>query len=232
VTFGSPRLHFRRCESTNDRAREFAADGFPSGTVVTASEQTAGRGRQGRGWSAPYGKALLYSAILRPLGEHHLVLPLAVTLAVAETVEALAPVECRIKWPNDVWIKDRKCAGILIEARPEDGWAVIGVGLNISIEPEEFPPEIRETATSVGHGADVDAAMYELNERLGAWVEVEPAEVIGAFRERDALLGRRIAWEGGEGTADGVDERGNLLVETDSGEQISLGAGEVHLRLD
>ncbi len=85
-----------------------------------------------------------------PLDERHLLLPLAVPLAVCEAAEELAPgIECAIKWPNDIWIEGRKLAGVLIEAKPQDGWAVIGVGLNLSIAPDEFPPDLRDTAISI-----------------------------------------------------------------------------------
>jgi BirA family transcriptional regulator, biotin operon repressor / biotin---[acetyl-CoA-carboxylase] ligase len=148
--FGTPHRHFRVTDSTNARARELVEAGAPHGTIVTAGEQTAGRGRQGRTWTAPPGKALLYSAILRPLDARHLLLPLAVPLAVCEAAEELAPgIECAIKWPNDVWLDGRKLAGVLIEAKPQDGWAVIGVGLNLSISPDEFPPDLRDTAISL-----------------------------------------------------------------------------------
>jgi BirA family biotin operon repressor/biotin-[acetyl-CoA-carboxylase] ligase len=150
MRFGAPRRHFRRTDSTNARARELVEAGAPHGTVVTADEQTAGRGRQGRTWTAPPGKALLYSAILRPLDERHLLLPLSIPLAVCEAAEELEPgVNCQVKWPNDIWIEGRKLAGVLIEAKPQDGWAVIGVGLNLSIAPDEFPPELCDTAVSL-----------------------------------------------------------------------------------
>jgi len=150
MSFGAPHRHFRRTDSTNARARVLVESGAPHGTVVTAAEQTAGRGRQGRTWTAPPGKALLYSAILRPLDERHLLLPLAVPLAVCETAEELEPgVNCQVKWPNDIWVEGRKLAGVLIEAKPQDGWAVIGVGLNLTIARDEFPPELRETAVSL-----------------------------------------------------------------------------------
>jgi len=229
VSFGTPHRHHRRCDSTNDLARQLAAAGAPSGTIVSADEQTAGRGRQGRSWTAPAGKALLYSAILRPLTERHLVLPLAAPLAVAEAAEAVAAVRCAVKWPNDVWIEDLKCAGVLIEARPRDGWAVIGVGLNISIQPDEFPTELRETATSLGQGATVDGALRALNESLDRWAQADPQEVLAAFRERDGLRGREVSWAEGSGVADGVDERGNLIVITPAGRRVALGSGEVHL---
>jgi BirA family biotin operon repressor/biotin-[acetyl-CoA-carboxylase] ligase len=166
---------------------------------------------------------------VRPLEQRHLVLPLAAPLAVAEAAEEMADVSCAIKWPNDVWIEGRKCAGVLIEARPQDGWAVIGVGLNVSIEPNEFPEELRETATSLGNGATVDDALQALNDSLTRWVRAEPQAVLTAFRERDALRGQEVSWADGSGVADGVDERGNLIVETPNGERLALGVGEVHL---
>jgi BirA family biotin operon repressor/biotin-[acetyl-CoA-carboxylase] ligase len=148
LSFGTPHRHFRRVGSTNTVARELAGEGAPHGTVVTAAEQTAGRGRQGRAWTAPPDSALLYSAVLRPIEERHSVLPLAVAVAVCETAEVLRPgIECQVKWPNDIHLEGRKLAGILIEARPQDGWAVVGVGLNLSIA--EFPAELRDRAISL-----------------------------------------------------------------------------------
>lgn len=230
MTFGFPHRHFHTTESTNTHGRELAAAGAPSGTVITADEQLGGRGRQGRTWFAPAGKALLYSAILTPLDKRHVVLPLAVPLAMCEAIEGLGGGPCRVKWPNDVWIDERKCAGILIEARPQDGWAVIGVGVNVSITTEEFPPELRDTATSIGGDATVPQVRDALNAALTGWVEAKPETVLAEFRERDALLGRDLEWDGGSGKADGIDDKGNLLVATTEGETVSLGAGEVHLR--
>lgn len=233
--FGAPHLHLRRTDSTNDRARELLEGGAPSGTVVTADEQTAGRGRQGRRWSAPPGAALLYSAILRPLDERHRLLPLAVPLAVCRAIESLAPVTCRVKWPNDVWIAERKVAGVLIEARPPE-WAVIGAGINLAIADDEFPSQLRWPATSVGHGATPEAARGALDSALDDWVTASAGRVLAEFGRRDALRGREVGWAGGgdspdgEGRAAGIDEGGNLLVETASG-QVALGAGEVTLRL-
>src|SRR5204863_7203890 len=100
TAFGLPHLHLRLTESTNDRARELAEAGAPSGTVVTATEQSAGRGRRGRVWSAPAGRALLCSAILRPVELTHVLLPLSVPVAVCEAIESIAGVETRIKWRN------------------------------------------------------------------------------------------------------------------------------------
>ncbi|HEU4599535.1 MAG TPA: biotin--[acetyl-CoA-carboxylase] ligase [Solirubrobacterales bacterium] len=252
MSFGSPHRHFRSTDSTNTRARELAAAGAPHGTVVTAAEQSAGRGRQGRTWTAPPDRALLYSAIVRPLEVRHTLLPLAVPLAVCEAVEELRPgLECKVKWPNDVHLDGRKLAGVLIEARPQDGWAVIGVGLNLSISADEFPPDLRDTAVSIfdpgrgsrgrgsaGHSPLLSAgppppapqaAAEILSRHLDRWVRAEPSEVLSSWRSRDALLGREVAWADGSGIADGVDDRGYLVVVTPGGDRIGLGAGEVHL---
>lgn len=234
--FDGPRVHLAVIDSTNDRARELATRGAVSGTVVTADEQTAGRGRHGRRWSAPAGAALLCSFVLRPLEAHHTLLPLAVPIAVCEAAEALAPVRCQIKWPNDVWLEQRKLAGVLIEARPPE-WAVIGVGLNLAIPDEAFPDDLRWPATSLGHGVGAGEALAALRGALGHWLAAVPGEVVDAFSARDALRGRRVSWEAvanGEtmaGTAAGIDERGNLVVEVDEGERVALGSGEVTLSL-
>jgi len=233
MSFGAPQRHYRRTDSTNARARELVESGAPHGTVVTAAEQTAGRGRQGRSWTAPPDKALLYSAILRPLDERHLLLPLAVPLAVCEAAEELAPgIECMVKWPNDIWVEERKLAGVLIEAKPQDGWAVIGVGLNLSISPSEFPPDLRDTAVSLfglSAGSPSTAAKV-LNRHLSTWVEADRATTLAAWRKRDALRGREVAWDGGAGVAGGIEDSGDLVV-VSGGDRVVLGAGEVHLRL-
>jgi BirA family biotin operon repressor/biotin-[acetyl-CoA-carboxylase] ligase len=234
--FGHPHHHHSETDSTNLRAKELAAAGAPSGTVVTADEQSSGRGRGGRVWSAPAGAALLYSAILRPLDLGHLLLPLAVPLAVCAAAEAEADVECKVKWPNDVWLQERKLAGILIEARPPE-WAVIGVGVNLSIAPDEFPTDLRWPAISLGGGVTPERMRVALDAALSEWVEAPRELLVEEFRRRDALAGREISWEGGSseagrtGVADGIDERGNLLVRTPGGEVVSLGSGEVHLTL-
>jgi BirA family biotin operon repressor/biotin-[acetyl-CoA-carboxylase] ligase len=253
MTFGEPHEHHERLDSTNTRARELAAEGAAHGTIVTADVQTAGRGRQGRTWVAPPGKALLYSAIVRPLDDRHLMLPLAVPLAVCEAAEEMRPdISCKVKWPNDIWLEERKLAGVLIEARPQDGWAVVGIGLNLSISTEEFAADLRDTAISLygneegglggpqpnlpavvraGSPKTPRTATAALNRHLHRWVTADPDTVLAAWRQRDALKGRQISWDNGSGIADGVDERGYLLVRIADGDRVALGAGEVHLRL-
>jgi BirA family biotin operon repressor/biotin-[acetyl-CoA-carboxylase] ligase len=216
-------VHHRRTDSTNARGRELAAAGAPHGTVVTAGEQTAGRGRQGRTWTAPPGRALLASLLLRDWPR---LLPLAAALAVAD----VAGDRAAIKWPNDVQLDWRKVAGILVEGRPQEGWMVLGIGLNVALRPEDLPAELRDTATTLGREpAEVEPTLMGLLERLERWLAAPHDEVLSAFRARDALHGREVAWAGGEGTAEGIDAEGRLLVR--AGEEVqALDAGEVHLR--
>jgi BirA family biotin operon repressor/biotin-[acetyl-CoA-carboxylase] ligase len=223
---GEPRIHHRITDSTNERARALAGDGAAHGTLVTAGEQTAGRGRQGRTWTAAPGEALLMSVVVRGLEQRHALLPLMAALAVCEAAESVSDASCEIKWPNDVWVDRRKLSGILVEARPAADWAIVGIGLNTGVR--EFPEELRETATTLRLDTP-DTALAPLLAALDRWLEADPAEVLSAWRERDALAGSTVRWQDGEGTARGVEETGALLVETASGEVVALGAGEVHL---
>src|SRR6185437_4772726 len=148
--------------------------------------------------------ALLFSAIVRPLGKRHPLLPLAVPLAVCETAERLRPgVECKVKCPNDVHLDGRKLAGILIEARPQEEWAVLGIGLNLSIAADDFPAELRDSATSLFAGT-WDEARLGLSEALERWVEADSAAILAEWRDRDTLLGREVSWEQGSGVAEGI----------------------------
>jgi BirA family biotin operon repressor/biotin-[acetyl-CoA-carboxylase] ligase len=252
TSIGHPRLHLRRTGSTNERARELAFIGAPHGTLVTASEQTAGRGRQGRRWSAPAGSALLMSLLLR---DAPALLPLIAAVAVCDVAGAHA----RIKWPNDVVVESAgggagasavpalaKLAGILVEGRPQEGWAVLGIGVNVAVRLEQLPAELRPRAAgatgaaSAGSGlpaatlgleaADVEPTLGRLISALDRRL-AEPADAtLEAWRARDALRGREVTWAQGRGRADGIDGEGRLVVALEDGGRTTLGAGEVHLQ--
>lgn len=224
---GNPRRHFRRTDSTNARLRDLAQSGAPHGTLVTADEQTAGRGRQGRTWTAPPRKALLLSLLIR---QPPRILSLAAGVAVVETAEALTQSEARVKWPNDVLIDGRKVAGILVEGRPQEGWAILGIGLNVALSETDFPPELRATAATLGLApGQREAVLARLIDRLAVWTTADPHSILEAVRRRDALRGRPVSWTGSRGTAAGIDEQGRLIVETEAGRR-ALESGEVHLR--
>ncbi len=220
---GRPRLHLRVTDSTNARAHALAIAGAPHGTLVTAAEQTSGRGRQGRTWNAPRGQTLLCSLVVRPAPE---LLSLIAGVAVADMVGPKA----LVKWPNDVLLDGLKVAGILVEGRPQEGWAVLGIGLNVALREGDLPPELRGRAASLGLGLEAIEPVLErllraLERRLSAPTEA----ILTALRERDALRDRIVGWSGGEGRAVGIDDGGRLLVQTAGGVR-ALDAGEVHLR--
>jgi BirA family biotin operon repressor/biotin-[acetyl-CoA-carboxylase] ligase len=223
--FGTPRLHLRLTDSTNTRARELAVAGAPHGTLVTAAEQSAGRGRQGRSWMAPAGRSLLGSVVVRDPP------PLTSLRAGVATAEAVAS-GAQLKWPNDVYVDRRKVAGILVEARPQDGWGVIGVGVNVAVASEAFGAELAGRAGTLGLGPEaIEPLLARLLGALQRWLAAPTDEVLDAVRARDALLGQTIAWAGGTARGAGIDEHGRLLVDTPGGRQ-ALNAGEVHLDTD
>lgn len=240
---GAPRLHLRVTDSTNDRARALAQAGAPHGTLVSADEQSAGRGRQGRRWSAPAGSALLISLIVR---EPPRLLPLAAALAVCEAAGGQA----LIKWPNDIVVAGppggealAKLAGILVEARLQEGWAVLGIGLNVAVELEQLPPELRPgagarkpgaplPAATLGRGrAQIEPTLQALLQALAQRLGEAPELTLSAWRERDALLGREVSWAQDSGIARGIDGDGRLVLERGDGTRAALSAGEVHLGL-
>jgi BirA family biotin operon repressor/biotin-[acetyl-CoA-carboxylase] ligase len=242
---GSPRLHLRLTDSTNERARELAAAGAPHGTLVSADEQSAGRGRQGRRWSAPPGSALLMTLILR---DPQRLLPLMAAVAACEAAGSGA----LIKWPNDIVLElprghgdpgaERrpaplgKLAGILAEGRPQEGWVVLGIGMNVAVRLRDLPAELRDgggpglpAATLARASEDVEPMLESLLEALERWLAAPEEAVLAAWRARDALVGREISWGSGAGIAAGIDGEGRLVVALAGGGQTALGAGEVHL---
>jgi BirA family transcriptional regulator, biotin operon repressor / biotin---[acetyl-CoA-carboxylase] ligase len=228
VTLGQPRVHLRLVDSTNAHVRELAGRGAPHGTLVTAREQTAGRGRQGRTWSAAPGRGLLCSVLIR---EPPRLLPLIAGVAVAEVAEAAAPggPPAKLKWPNDVHLEGRKVAGILVEGRPQERWAAVGIGLNVALREQDFPPELRASAGTLGLEPDaIETILTRLMGALDRWLRVEAEAVLNAVRARDALLGQRVRWASGEGEGAGIDGDGRLVVRTAAG-RVALNAGEVHL---
>jgi BirA family biotin operon repressor/biotin-[acetyl-CoA-carboxylase] ligase len=151
-------------------------------------------------------------------------LPLRAGLAVAD----VAGPEALVKWPNDVLVEGRKVAGILAEGRPQEGWTVLGIGLNAALDLRDLPAELRAVAGTLGRSPrELEAVLAELLGALTVWLGAD--DVASALRSRDALLDRVVAWAGGEGVGAGIDDAGRLLVRRGDG-VVALDAGEVHLR--
>jgi len=220
-------------DSTNRVAMEMAENYAPHGTVVFADAQTAGRGRMGRRWVSPAGKNLYVSLLLRPPvpAADAPSLALVAGVALADAVEA-AGVPAALKWPNDLYCGGRKAAGILAEmACDPDGvrHVVIGVGLNVNGMEDDFPPDLRETATSLRICAGRVFRRVDVLARLLDAFGARYAEFLGGgfaslrdgWDRRDFLRGRRVLLrrQGGEGwgTADGLDTAGALRFLPDGG---------------
>jgi len=228
----------RVIDSTNNLAICLAEEGAPGGTVVVAEEQLAGRGRVGRTWCSPPGYGLYLSLILRPEKPVDQLWQTAyiASVAVAETIK-LWELPARIKWPNDILINGRKVSGILIEAKSQ----IVVVGIGINVNTPEFPPEISSTATSMlleSHLSDpIDLQTVEckllssldLVYALYSSSGFEP--VLDLWKGLECTTGRHVVVNVAgckiAGTAESIDEKGDLVVRTGSGESVSVSSGEV-----
>jgi BirA family biotin operon repressor/biotin-[acetyl-CoA-carboxylase] ligase len=224
-----------RTASTQDVVRRAAAAGAPEGYCCVAGEQTAGRGRSGRSWVAPPETALLMSLLLRRRPGVAAAVPLVAGLSVADGLDGLTGVGCRLKWPNDVLAGPGKLAGILTEVE-RGGGIILGIGVNLAVPT--FPPGVPGASLDRVSGAvhGWDAVLAAVLPQLGRRLQQVEAGGIRSLRDdwaaRAEGLGRPVRAEVGkeivEGTALGIDDDGALLVETARG-QVRLVAGEVHL---
>lgn len=222
--------------STNDDARDARNAGAQPGHVVVADAQSGGRGSRGRAWLSPAGTDLYLSIVDRlPLALAELPpLTLAVGLGVADAVDELlggsSAARAQVKWPNDVQIAGKKCAGILIEAStglPGGDALVIGIGLNVN--RSEFPAELAGSATSLcssrGGAEQLDRSyalqvlLERVEQRVDAFVHQDAAATVQALVPRLALLGLAARCDELEGVVRGVDPSGALLFETERGIQ-------------
>jgi BirA family transcriptional regulator, biotin operon repressor / biotin---[acetyl-CoA-carboxylase] ligase len=236
--------------STNADLLARALAGEPEGAVLAAEEQRAGRGRMGRTWTAPPRAALTFSLLLKPavpparLGW----LPLLAGVAAAAAVTTVTGVDTRLKWPNDLLAADAKLAGILAEAAGDA--VVVGIGLNVSTEPAEFPSprpgalpatSLRAAGATAPNREDILLAILEGFERwYRAWQQAggdpDRSGLRPEYIRLSATIGRTVRAElpGGQalsGPAVGVDSDGRLLVLLASGSEVAVAAGDVvHLR--
>ena len=228
--FGRPFRFVPRCPSTQDLLRP---DEDPEGAAVAADEQTAGRGRRGRRWEAPPGRAIQCSVLLRPPPGRRLPeLSLVAGLAVVDAVEAALGLGAEVKWPNDVLVRGEKVAGLLAEAR--EGVVILGVGLNVNQRREELPPTPITPAASllVVDGVERPRApilvhvLARLEHRYERWREGGIDALSDDLGRRDFLRGRRVTVDGLTGTAVAIDRLGRLEVDVD-GERRLVESGEV-----
>ena len=238
-------IHYSSLESTSDVARELAAAGAGEGLVVTACQQTGGRGRRGRSWYSPAGEGLYMSAILKPQVKASScpLITLASSIAVADVLKSCYGITADIKWPNDVLSQGRKISGILVESKSEGElvkYAILGIGVNV--KQREFPEDLGDTATSVyletGLYVSPEELLVPLLEELARWYPKamsNPLAVISSWQERSSSSSNcevMVTNGGGEfeGYTRGVRGDGALLVQKSDGDTIAVTSGEVTLR--
>jgi len=240
--------HFRQIDSTNNALKNLAEKGAPEGTVVVAEEQTGGRGRLGRSWSSPFGKGIWMSVLLKPpLAPQDT--PLFTLLAAAAVVKGilvnLPDLPVGIKWPNDLLIKNRKVCGILTELKAEADllhYLVIGIGININLREEDFPAEIKNTATSLyleNNNQEVSrqkltgSILQEMDNSYLDYLNNGPGMVISKWKKYNITLGKNVTIKTIRGSFSGkaadLDSDGALIVEEEKGIKKRFQAGEVAL---
>lgn len=216
-------------ESTNDDARRALEAGAADGHVVLADAQRAGRGARGRRWDSPAGTDLYFSIVARvPLALPKLPpLTLAVGLGLARALDALVPLaHVAVKWPNDVWLNGKKCAGVLVEASARGAileGVVIGIGLDVN--RDSFADDIADVATSLRRagGQPLDRAVVlaraleAVEEEIDRFVAEGPAPLAARVEARLALRGQRVTCDEVEGRLLGLAPAGALRLETAEG---------------
>lgn len=235
--FARQMLWYAAVSSTNDVAAALAERGAAEGAVVAANGQSAGRGRQGRRWASPPGAGLYVSTVLRPPRDSVRALTIAAGVAVAEGIGAASGLDVALKWPNDVYVGERKLAGVLAEAADAIEYVVLGIGINVM--PAAYPPEVAARATSleeelgrpVERGLLLAECLAALAGRYDDLRDGRTAAILDAWRRRGApTFGRRVRWEAAgstvEGVAENIDDTGALMVRTPLG-LVTIAAGEV-----
>lgn len=232
--------------STNDLARQMAYEGCPSGTCILAGKQTDGHGRMGRSFSSPAGMGVYLSCILRPncKPEQLMHLTCAAAVAAADAVKDAAGIDCGIKWTNDLVVGTKKLGGILtaLQIDPNTGLvsaAILGIGINCLQSKGDFPPELRDMATSLAmHTKRCDpavlaAALIRRLQQMDGQLH-ERKQIMVSYKTRCATLGKEVSWMAGDtlyhGTALDLDENGGLVLQLSDGTTKIAAFGEVSIR--
>lgn len=235
-------------DSTNSACRRLALEGAPDGTVVIADCQTAGRGRRGRSFQSPAGKGLFFSILWRPDCDPERLLPLTALSAVAacRAIRRVTGAEVQIKWPNDLVLSGRKLAGILTEMALEGesghvSHVVVGIGINVHQQPEDFAGEVAGIATSLDLTlggsvcrAQLAAALLEEMDYLRREVLFAPERWLEDYRAACLNVGRTVRLLRGDSRetvqALRIDEQYGLVVRHEDGSEETVRSGEVSVR--
>lgn len=243
--FGRFVKYYDQVESTQIVAARCVEEGAEEGTLIFAEQQTAGKGRMGRLWHSPIGKGIWMSLILKPVWIPLLFTPqltLLVAVALCRAIRSATGVEAGIKWPNDLLVGGKKVAGILLESSAEDErlqHIIAGVGISVNLQSDDFPPELRDAATSLAIEAGRQVDRIEVLSRfLQEW------EQLYELYRREGFAPIKLLWEAltvslhrnircrtpqgdFEGFAEGIDEHGALQLRTADGSVRKLYSADI-----
>lgn len=227
------RIHFDSVDSTSSYARRNASL-LKTPCIVTASHQTSGRGRQGKSFFSPEGTGLYMTLLLQAEPESALITP-AAAVAVCKAIETLTEIKPSIKWVNDIFVNGKKVCGILSECFCENGRTYISVGVGINLTTSEFPSELNQAA-SLG----VECSKNELSRLICNGIieyinNPDDEYILGEYRKRLFIIGKKITYEKNgntfEATVCGINEKCNLIVQTDSLNTDILSSGEISIKV-
>ncbi len=239
--------YYLEVDSTNEVAKRFAKDGAPEGTIVIAESQHSGRGRRGKKWLSPSGGVWM-TIILRPdiLPPKAPQLTLVTGVAVAETLKQECSLDVGIKWPNDILIGEKKVCGILTEAKTSPKgleYVVVGVGIDLNVDVNAFPPELREGATSLKQELEKEIYSVELVQSFlenfeklyNDFKNGKFPEILMEWRKHSKTIGAKVeVHKRGKvvrGQAVGITNEGILILEMDDGRLEKIISGEcIHLK--
>lgn len=242
---GKEILYFDTIDSTNTKAKELAELGYPSGTLVVADKQVAGKGRRGRSWESPENTGIFMTLLVKPEinPNHASMLTLVSALAVAKAITAVTGEKAEIKWPNDIVINGKKICGILTEMSAQFDYInhiVIGIGINV--HNEEFPEELKEMASSIYletnqhyHRADIiESFLVYFESYYERFLETEDlSKMVGEYNGMLVNMSKMVKVldpkEPFEGKAMGITKNGELVVDTWESRKL-VSSGEVSVR--
>lgn len=237
---------FKTIDSTNNFAKSLAQLGAAHGTTIISEVQTQGKGRMGRSFYSPLGMGIYMSVIIRPKlsVEHSLLITSCAAVAVAEAIEKVAGMECKIKWVNDIYSGKKKLCGILTEAavNVEQGgleYAIVGIGLNV--QNVNFPKVVSDIATSIKLETNENVSRSVLAAEILNCLEerlenIHDKNFINEYRSRSNVIGKRIEITQGEknfcAKCTDIDECGRLIVQNEKGEEKALSSGTIRIIAD
>lgn len=243
--YNSNILTYKTLDSTNIKAKQMALEGAPEYTVIIANEQTQGRGRLGRSFYSPCNTGIYMSLILKPQMDiaSATLITTASSVAVCKALENVTKTVPSIKWINDIYLNNKKICGILTEAISdfESGTIesiILGIGINVSTETNDFPEELRQTAGSISSSPTVNRnhlIAEILNQIYEVYTNLAPGSYIEEYKSRSMILNQQIYYVKNNikynATPIDITETGGLVVQKENGEIETLTSGEVSIRL-